>query len=86
MDEFRLYIAGSSANSLAAIKNITELLESERPKGFYLQVLDLFDHLESATLDKVIATPTLVRIKPQPKKRLIGNFSELQYVKLMLGM
>src|SRR5688572_18463604 len=72
----RLYVAGSSPSSLEAIANAEALCAKHYAGAHVLEVLVLLEHPGQALTDGVIVTPTLMRIFPQPIRKIIGNLSE----------
>lgn len=80
----RLYIAGQTPNSIAAIANLKMICE-EKLKGKYrIEVVDLLVKPQLAKGDQIIAIPTLVRRLPPPVKKIIGNLSKTESV--MVGL
>lgn len=73
---FRLYVAGQTPKSMAAIENLTPLCETHLPGRHRIEVLDLAKNPELAALDQIMAIPTLVRSLPPPLKRVIGTLSD----------
>jgi len=73
---FRLYVAGQTPKSLAAIENLTELCTTHLPGRHRIEVLDLLKNPELAAQDQIMAIPTLVRSLPPPLKRVIGTLSD----------
>ncbi len=76
--ELRLYIAGQSPNSIAAVTHLKRICE-ERLQGRYrIEVIDLLLNPQLAKGDQIVAIPTLVRRLPAPVKRIVGNLSKNQ--------
>jgi circadian clock protein KaiB len=76
----RLYIAGQTPNSIAAIANLKKICE-ERLRGKYtIEVIDLLKKPQLAKGDQIFAIPTLVRKLPAPVKKIIGNLSKTESV------
>lgn len=73
---FRLYVAGETPKSLAAIANLTTLCDAHLPGRHKIEVLDLTQNPELAAQDQIMAIPTLVRSLPPPLKRVIGTLSD----------
>lgn len=73
---FRLYVAGPTPKSLAAIENLTRLCNAHLPGRHRIEVLDLLANPELASADQIMAIPTLVRSLPPPLKRVIGTLSD----------
>ena len=68
--DLRLYVAGQTPRSLAALVNLKRICE-ERLKGQYrIEVIDLKEHPEMARSDQIMAIPTLVRKLPEPIKKI----------------
>ena len=68
--DLRLYVAGQTPRSLAALVNLKRICE-ERLKGQYrIEVIDLKEHPELAKSDQIMAIPTLVRKLPEPIKKI----------------
>lgn len=78
--DLRLYIAGRTTQSVAALDHLKRLCE-ERLKGRYcLEIIDLLEHPELAKRDQILAIPTLVRKLPPPIKKIIGDLSDTERV------
>jgi circadian clock protein KaiB len=73
---FRLYVAGQTPKSMAAIENLTMLCDTHLPGRHRIEVLDLAKNPELAAQDQIMAIPTLVRSLPPPLKRMIGTLSD----------
>lgn len=82
--ELRLYVAGQTPRSLAALANLKELCETHLRGQYRIEVIDLLVHPELARADQIVALPTLVRKLPPPLKRIIGDLSNRQ--RTLVGM
>ncbi len=80
----RLYIAGNAPNSLLAIANIRAICDQHFAAGHDLEIVDLIQHPERALADRIIVTPTLLRLTPPPQ-RVVGNLSDTQQLLLALA-
>ena len=76
--ELRIYVAGKSAKSVAALENLTRLCEQELPGKYKIEVVDLLVHPQLAKGDQILAIPTLVRKLPQPIRKVIGDLSNTE--------
>ena len=76
----RLYIAGSTPNSIRAVKNIRDICNRYLHGRCDLEVIDLYQQPALARQDRVIAIPTLVRKKPGADRRVIGDLSDSAHV------
>ena len=80
----RLYTAGNAPNSLSATVSARAICAEHFPAGHELEIIDLLDHPERGLADGVIVTPTLLRLSPEPIRRMIGNLSDRNRVLMML--
>lgn len=76
--ELRLYVAGRTARSVAALENLTRLCEEHLPGKYRIEVVDLLVHPKLARGDQIIAIPTLVRKLPPPIRKVIGDMSNTE--------
>ena len=83
---FRLYVAGQTARSQAAEANLRALCESRLPGGYELEVVDATEQPGLAEQERILATPTVVRLAPLPKRRVIGDLSDHQRAAYALGL
>lgn len=82
--ELRLYVAGQTPRSLAALANLTKICETHLQGKYRIEVVDLLANPELARADEIVALPTLVRKLPPPVKRIIGDLSNRERV--LVGM
>lgn len=73
--ELRLYVAGQTAKSLAAFKNLKHICETHVAGQYRIEVIDLLKTPQLAAGDQILALPTLVRRLPEPIKKIIGDLS-----------
>ena len=76
----RLYVAGQTGKSLAAISNLKRVCEEHLAGRYEIEVIDLVENPKLAAGDQILAIPTLVRRLPAPLKRIIGDLSNLERV------
>ena len=80
----RLYVAGSTARSMAAISNIKKICDEQLEGRFSLEVIDLYQQPELAAGHQIIAIPTLIKELPPPLRRIIGDLSDTE--KVIVGL
>lgn len=84
--QFELYVAGNVPRSRTAIRALRDLCE-ERLRGRYeLVVIDVLAHPERAERARILATPTLLKLSPAPRVRIIGDLSLRANVLAGLGL
>jgi circadian clock protein KaiB len=76
----RLYVAGQTPKSLAAIANLRRLCDNYLAGRYSVEIIDLIVEPHLAAMDQVLALPTLVRRLPKPFKRIIGDLSKTERV------
>jgi circadian clock protein KaiB len=72
----RLYVAGLTARSAAALRNLEAICEEHLAGRYRIEVIDLLTRPQLARGDQIVAVPTLVRHLPQPMKKIIGDLSD----------
>ncbi len=82
----RLYIAGQSPKSIAAVSNLTRICEVYLAGQYQIQVIDLLENPRLARGDQILAIPTLVRSLPAPIRRIIGDLSNTERVLVGLDL
>ncbi|WP_315701261.1 MULTISPECIES: circadian clock KaiB family protein [unclassified Bradyrhizobium] len=80
----RLYVAGQTPKSVAAIANLKKLCETHLPGRYTIEVIDLMRDPALAQRDQIVAIPTLIRQLPEPLKRIIGDLSNAE--KVLVGL
>ncbi len=80
----RLYVAGQTAKSLAAMTNLKRFCEEHLAGRYEIEVVDLMQNPQLAAGDQILAIPTLVRRLPAPLKRIIGDLSNTE--KVLVGL
>lgn len=78
--ELRLYVAGTTARSSAALANLRRYCEQQVPGRYRLEVIDLLQNPQLAEGDQILAIPTVVRKMPEPIRRVIGDLSNEERV------
>ena len=76
----RLFITGATPNSLRALTNIKDICENYLKDRYTLEIVDVYQQVEVAQTEQLIALPMLIRKQPLPEKRLIGDMSDTQKV------
>jgi circadian clock protein KaiB len=76
----RLYVAGQTPRTVAALANLKRLCEKHLPERYDIEVIDLLRNPKLAAGDQIFAIPTLVRKLPPPMKKIIGDLSNEERV------
>jgi circadian clock protein KaiB len=84
--ELRLYVAGQTPKSLAALANLKRICENHLANKYRLEVVDLVQDPALARGDQIFAIPTLVRKLPVPMRKIIGDLSHTERVLVGLDL
>ena len=82
----RLYVAGNTPRSEAALENLRSICEQHLSNRYQLEVIDLLKSPQLASGDQILAIPTLVRRLPPPIKKIVGDLSETERVLVGLDL
>ena len=76
--DLRLYTAGQSPKSLAALANLKRVCDEHLAGRYSIEVIDLLKNPRLAKDDQIVAIPTLVRKLPEPLRRIVGDLSDTE--------
>ena len=72
-----LFVSGDSPNSRAAIANLHRALATLRRSNDDVEIIDVFDRPDLASMARVLVTPALMR-RVDPQIRILGDLSAMQ--------
>ncbi len=84
--KLRLYVAGQTPKSLAALSNLKQICAEHLDGKYELEVIDLMKNPQLAQGDQILAIPTLVRNLPEPIRKIIGDLSNVDRVLVGLDL
>jgi circadian clock protein KaiB len=84
--QLRLYVAGQTPKSMAALSNLKKICTEHLDGKYTLEVIDLIKNPQLAQGDQILAIPTLVRNLPQPIRKIIGDLSNVDRVLVGLDL
>lgn len=73
---YTLYVAGASELSARALRNFERMIHTRLNGNCTLKVVDVLQEPRVARLNRVVATPLLVREQPGPIIKILGDLSE----------
>ena len=82
--QLRLYVAGQTTKSIAALANLKRLCERRLVGRYEIEVIDLLENPGLGASDQILVVPTLVRKLPEPIKKIIGDLSQTE--RILLGL
>lgn len=74
--DLRLYVAGQTPRSVAAVANLKRICEEHLKGQYRIEVIDLLVNPQLSRDDQIVAIPTLVRKLPTPIRKIIGDLSD----------
>lgn len=83
--EFVLYVVGRDGAISDAVDRFRTIFDEVFADGYDLTVVDIAEDPERAETDGVVATPTLIRERPEPRRRFVGYPDSQQGVQALLG-
>ncbi len=78
--KLRLYVTDWSPRCVAAYRNLQRICQEAVGDTCRIEVVDLLERPEVARQDQIVAVPTLVKMSPEPKRVLVGDFTRLEQV------
>lgn len=82
----RLYVAGQTPKSVAAIANLKVICAEHSEAKCKIEVIDLMKNPALARDHQIVAIPTLVRSLPVPIRKIIGDLSNKEQVLVGLDL
>jgi circadian clock protein KaiB len=77
---FRLFVSGQTAVTEQVLHSLHQVLERSLQQPYTLKIIDVQNHPELAESNQITATPTLVRVWPQPVKRIVGDLNSVSRI------
>jgi circadian clock protein KaiB len=71
---------------MQAIVNLHGICERYLGGRYDLEVVDIYHHPEVARAFRLVAAPTLLRLRPAPLRRIVGDLSDRSRVLAQLGI
>lgn len=68
----KLYIIEKSPNTPETLNKLRALLD-QYSENYKLEIIDILKAPEMIINDNIMASPTLIKVKPLPSKRIVGN-------------
>jgi circadian clock protein KaiB len=75
-----LFVAGDEPNSHQARENLARLCERCLDAPCEIIIYDVLKDFQPALDNRVLVTPTLIRVSPPPRVTILGNLSDTRKV------
>jgi circadian clock protein KaiB len=82
----KLYVAGDSPNSVAAVRHLRSLLSQYPTIRADLEIIDVLEHPEAGLKENILVTPTMLKVAPKPTRRIIGSLKDAVALRFALGI
>ncbi|SFM87149.1 circadian clock protein KaiB [Chitinophaga sp. YR627] len=82
----RLFITGSTPNSIRAVSNIRQICETYLKGRYSLEIIDVYQEPGLAQQEQIVALPLLIKKRPLPQRKLIGDLSEVDKILKILDV
>jgi circadian clock protein KaiB len=82
----RLYVNGFKPPTIDMVEKLRAICAGSLGKNYSLEVVDMATHPELGAADRVLALPTLVRKLPVPLRKIIGDLSNPERVRVALNL
>ena len=84
--ELTLFVSGASDLAARAIANARRMCDVHCPGRYHLSVVDINEDPTSLLTYNLLATPTLVKSRPTPVRRVVGDLSQADKVLAILDL
>ena len=82
----RLFVAGDSPDSAIAIANLKALFPRSESSDVEVEIVDVQREPARAARDRIMVTPTLLKLSPSPTCRILGNLKNRDALLHLLGI
>lgn len=76
----RLFVSGLTPLSMQAVQSTRNVCEEHLKNRYELEVVDLNQQPALAREADIVAAPTLLKVFPLPRRKLVGDLSDKQRV------
>jgi circadian clock protein KaiB len=84
--ELCLFVAGETGPSARARRELERLRVELEDGGSRIEVIDVMERPDVAERERILATPVLIRLAPQPRLSMIGDLSDWKVVAEVLEL
>lgn len=82
----RLFVASDSPDSAIAIANLQALFPGSEGARVEIEIVDVQREPDRAARDAIMVTPTLLKVSPLPRFRILGNLKNRDALLRLLGI
>lgn len=78
---FRLYVSGASARNHRTVETLRQVCENHLKDRCEIEIVDVRENPQTAYEEGILATPALIRRRPRPELRIIGELTDKEELK-----
>ncbi|MBA2637703.1 MAG: circadian clock protein KaiB [Solirubrobacterales bacterium] len=82
----RMYVTSRTAASAHARRQLAALRERLGGEHWEVEIVDVYEQPGLAEADRILATPVLIRMFPEPRLSVIGDFGDSRAVASALAL
>ena len=82
----KLFITDQTLRSERAVTNLRRICEEGLGDEYELIIIDVLEQPHLAEKEKILVTPTIIKVSPPPTRRIIGDLSDIKKVLLELDI
>lgn len=83
---YRIYVVANRPSSRMALANLRALCEANVPGDYELEVVDVLHQPQRAEVARIMVTPTVVKLAPLPRRRVVGDLSDSRMAAIALDL
>jgi circadian clock protein KaiB len=84
--KFRLFVAAGTLNSNQAVFNLNAICRAHLAGRHEIEIVDVVREPKRALAEDIRMTPTLIKLSPNPIRKIVGTLSQTQRVLDTLGL
>ncbi len=73
--DYSLFVSGTTRHSQRYVESVRSVCDRYIGRGYDLEIVDVFEYPDRAEAEQIYVTPTLIRYRPLPPRRIVGDFS-----------
>ncbi|MCJ2069659.1 circadian clock KaiB family protein [Methylobacterium sp. J-030] len=75
-----MFVAGTAPRSLRAVESVRRICEAHFAGRYELEIVDIYQQPDLAARDGIVAAPILLKIAPQPERRVAGDLLDAERI------
>jgi circadian clock protein KaiB len=82
----KLFVAGNDGKAQRIHAGLSEILQGQIPGIHELELIDVLLNPDKAREFGVFATPTLIKVSPDPVRRVVGKLDDAESAVMAVGL